>query len=191
MPEDALLGFLVLVSVGIATLTAPALDAHYIAGVSGCGPLWIAQQMQTQDVWLVFAVRIALTPSAAHLEEVRSRLFECVGSHLVLLGFTLSVALVVASSTAPAPVVLSMGTQTGWGHRTRDPFACLHVATFNAPRLWLHDEAIHDGFPMLSRISKNVGVCCIQETTARDFTTLHVDYSNIQGVSLVRTFSNA
>ena len=57
------------------------------------------------------------------------------------------------------------------------PSYALHVATFNARRLWLHDQAIHDGFPMLSRIllSANVGVCCIQETNASDFTTLPVD----------------
>ena len=53
----------------------------------------------------------------------------CVGSHLVLRGFTQSAALVVSPSTAPVPVVLSMGTQTGWGRepgerRTRDPIAC-------------------------------------------------------------------
>ena len=57
------------------------------------------------------------------------------------------------------------------------PSYVLHVAIFNARRLWLHDEAIHDGFPMLSRIllSSNVGVCCFQETNAGDFTTLLVD----------------
>ena len=114
---------------GFASLIAPALDAHYIGGVSVSAPLWIVQQMQTQDVWLVLVVRIALTPSAVQSVEVRSRLLECVGSHLVLRGFTRSAALVVAPSTAPVPVVLSMGTQTGWGrepgeHRTRDPFAC-------------------------------------------------------------------
>ena len=72
--------------------------------------------------------------------------------------------------TAPAPVVLSMDNQTEWGrepgeHRTVTPSHALHMANFNARRLWLHDEAIHDGFPMLSRIllSENVGVCCIQE----------------------------
>ena len=57
------------------------------------------------------------------------------------------------------------------------PSHALHVVTFNARRLWLQDEATHDGFPMLSRIllSENVGVCCIQETNAGDFTTLPVD----------------
>ena len=55
----------------------------------------------------------------------------------------------------------------------------LHPTLHQFPlrRLWLQDEATHDGFPMLSRIllSENVGVCCIQETNAGDFTTLPVD----------------
>ena len=129
VPGDALLWFHVPVSMGFASLIAPALDAHYIGGVSVSAPLSVVQQMQTQDVWLVLVVHIALTPSAVQSVEVESRLFECVGSHLVLRGFTQSAALVVAPSTAPVPVVLSTGTQTGWGrepgeHRTRDPFAC-------------------------------------------------------------------
>ena len=167
-------------SVGIATLTAPALDAHYIAGVSGHAPLWILQQMQTQDVWLFLAVRTALTPSAVQLEEVRSRLRVCrIPSCSERVHPECSSR---CCSTAPAPVVLSMGTQTGWGrepgeHRTRDPFACSARGDFQCTALWLHDEAMHDGFPMLSRVllSENVDVCCIQETNAGDLTTFPVD----------------
>ena len=84
------------VSVGFASLIAPALDAHCIGGVSVSAPLWIVQQMQTQKVWLVLVVRIALTPSAVQSVEVRSQLFECVESHLVLRGFTQSAVLVAA-----------------------------------------------------------------------------------------------
>ena len=72
VPGDALPWFLVLVTVGIASLIAPAFDVHCIAGVSVNAPLWIVQQMQTQDVWLVLAVRIALTPSAVQSVAVRS-----------------------------------------------------------------------------------------------------------------------
>ena len=70
----------------------------------------------------------------------------------------------------PLPVVLSTRTPFGgsgnWvsiGPVT--PSHALHVATFNARRLWLHDESIHDGCPILSRtlLSENVGVCCVQD----------------------------
>ena len=80
------------------------------------------------------------------------------------------------------PFVLSMGTKTGGdGYLVSigpvTPSHALHVATFNSRQLWLHDEAIHDGFPMLSRILlyANVGVCCIQKINAGDITTLLVD----------------
>ena len=139
---------------------------HISSQASSCVPLWIALQMQTQDVWLVLAVRTALTLSAAQFEEVRSRLFVCVGSRRVLRGFTLSAVLAVALSIAPGPIVLSMGTQTGWDGNpvSIGPVTfshALHVATFNARRLWLCDESIHDGYPMLSQIflSEDVGVC--------------------------------
>ena len=70
--------------VGIVSRTAPALDAHCIAGVFVCAPLWIAQEMPTPKVWLILAVRIALTLNLALLEEVRSRRLVCVGSRLFL-----------------------------------------------------------------------------------------------------------
>ena len=114
VPGDALLWFLVPVSVGLASFIAPALDAQTLEAWSVSAPLWIVQQMQTQNVWLVLVVRIALTPSAVQSVEVCSRLFECVGSHLVLRGFTQSAALIVAPSTYPVPVFF-MGTLTGWG----------------------------------------------------------------------------
>ena len=117
VPGDALLWFLVLVSVGFASLIAPALDAHYIGGVSVSSPLWIVQQMQTQDVWLVLVVRIALTPSAVQSVEVRSRLFECVGSHLVLRGFTRSSRCCTLHCTSSRCVLHGHPDRVGTGTR--------------------------------------------------------------------------
>ena len=121
-------------------------------------------------------------PSAVQSVEVHSQLFECVGSHLVLRGFTRSCSsrcctLHCTSSRCGfprAPKRGGDGNPVSIGPVTLSH--ALHVATFNARRLWLQDEATHDGFPMLSRIllSENV-VCCIQETNAGDFTTLPVD----------------
>ena len=66
VPGGALPWFLVPVSVGIASLIAPALIVHCTTGVSVKAPLWIVQQMQTQDVrWFL--------PCALHSHPVRSK----------------------------------------------------------------------------------------------------------------------
>ena len=59
------------------------------------------------------------------------------------------------------------------------PLHALHVATFNARRLWLHDESIHDGFPMLSQtlFSRETLVSVVSERQMQ-VTSLHSLWTN-------------
>ena len=53
----------------------------------------------------------------------------------------------------------------------------LCVASFNARRLWQHDQSVHEGFRVFSDslLENHVGVVCIQEVFAGDFPTLPSD----------------
>ena len=68
------------------------------------------------------------------------------------------------------------GTPVSTGPAT--PSCALSFASLNMRRLWHRDSSVHDGFHMLCAIlqSENVGVCCIQETSAGAFPTLPVDH---------------